>query len=939
MALPLHVEPLDNGLTVILAENHHLPKVFGAVAVRAGSKHDPEHHTGMAHYLEHMLFKGTQRLGTIDYAAERPYLDSIAFWYERLAKAKADAERTRILRTINRLSLKAAEYAIPNELDRLLDYGGARHINAFTHFDKTVFHNAFPPHQMERWLDIYAHRFMHPVFRLFQSELEVVYEEKNRMMDDFSYFIMDAFFRNFFRRHPYRRPIIGETEHLRRPSLVEMYRYFYTYYRPANMALVLVGDFSVADVMPRIRRKFGRWRPAPVPRFTPPPEPPLHGRNVVKLRVSPIRMGLMAFRTAPDPHPDAPVLRLIARLLSNENGTGLFDDLVREGRLLAASPFTFLLQDHGAFGISFAPKLVGQWFSTAEKHILRQLDRLKNGDYPLELFESVRLELRRLHEMKYESNQRIALELIDAFIYNVPPEQFLHRAEVYEHLRPEDVARIARKYFGENYLLIQSRKGKPRKEKLPKPPFDPIQKTARGAESEYARYYKQLPELPFTPNFIDFSAATPRHSTARYELYFTPNDINGIAQLTFSWRVGKLHDPLLPYVTDYLGLAGAQRYPGAQLGMRLGSLGFGYELSTSDNYVTLTLTGPDERLPEAVETAFEWLRRPHHAPEMLDVIYKQAEAAYQSLFHDPADVAKIIKEYVIHGDYSRYLQQLPLRALRSLTVETLMAHWKEAFHRPFELHYVGRRPVDELARIVDAVTADLPAPEPPAPFQERPRRAADHDAVYYAPRPDAIQSHLYIYVPGPPFTPEQLTGAVLFNRYFGADMSSVMFQELREFRSLAYAAGGTLQIPAMANAAAWFLGYIGTQADKTVEALETIHRLIRRLPVDSHRIGEVAAAERNAVLMQTPSIRRRSMYALAWRRRGWRDDPARTLWKELSDADLPMLQRRMMDVYVQYLQSRPVVFMGVVDPARSEVERLARQWPLKPLDPQKLVRT
>ncbi len=937
----IRVEHLDNGLTAILAPNRYLPHVFGAVAVRAGSKYDPPDHTGMAHYLEHMLFKGTQELGTIDYASERPYLDSIAFWYDRLPKATTPDVRRRILQTINRLSVQAARYAIPNELDRLLQLIGAQNINAFTHYDKIVYHNAFPSHQIERWLDIYAHRFSQPVFRLFQSELEVVYEEKNRMMDDYSFFIMEALFKNFFTKHPYRRPIIGETHHLKTPSINAMYRYFMQYYRPNNMALILVGDFDIDDTIDRIRRKFGCWQPAAVPPFPTYEEPPFEGRKVVKLRVSPFRMGIIAFRVAPHSHSDAPILKFIVRLLSNANNTGLLDRLVREGTLLAAYPIPLLLQDHGMMAFFFMPKLVGQWFRTAERHVLRQLDRIKTGDYPRELFESVRYELWREAQLKEESNADIALELVDAFIYGIPPQEYLQRNRIYDALQPEQVSAVARKYFGSDYLVIQSRKGTPSKEKLPKPPFEPIQQTARGAESAYARRYKQLPELPFAPQFIDFSEGMPQHTTDRYQLYHTLNPLNSVASLTFRWRIGKLHDRLLPYVVSYLSLVGSRRYVGQQLGFQLGTLGFGFQLSVTDNYTTLSLTGPDENLSDALPLIFDWLRYPEENPSKIDIIYKQAKASYQALLHDPADVARVLRDYVMYGKYSPYLRQLPLKEIKNLTVQTLLDKWHEVRRRPFEVHYVGKHSKPTIVQLIDSIFSDAKGEVslPSMPFIERPLRIPSNDRIYYANREDAIQSHLYFYSVTSEFAPEDWVGLVLFGRYFGSDMSSLLFQELREFRSLAYAAGGSFHLPSLPDGPLAFQGYLGTQSDKTVEAIETVYHLIHHLPVDSKRLGEIIASERNALLMNMPSMRKRSFYILRWRRRGWTTDPSQQLWEKLSSSEAEVLHHQMLKAYHRYLQSRPIVFMGVIDPRRCSIDQLQEKLPIEVLNPQTLITT
>ncbi|HRE96111.1 MAG TPA: pitrilysin family protein, partial [Flavobacteriales bacterium] len=252
---------LKNGLTVFLSENHDIPQVFGAVVVKTGGKKDPADNTGMAHYLEHMLFKGTEELGTTNYVQEKIHLDEINRLYDELGKTRDPLQRKIIQKKINDESVKAAQYAIPNEMDRMLSEIGSDDVNAFTTEEITAYFNTFPPNQIRRWLEIYDHRFEKPVFRLFQSELETVYEEKNRGMDNPIEFVLEKYMQKFYKVHPYgQQTVIGKTEHLKNPSLTAMYNYFNTYYVANNMALILSGDFKSEEVIRIIEEKFSDWR-------------------------------------------------------------------------------------------------------------------------------------------------------------------------------------------------------------------------------------------------------------------------------------------------------------------------------------------------------------------------------------------------------------------------------------------------------------------------------------------------------------------------------------------------------------------------------------------------------------------------------------------------------------------------------------------------------
>ena len=245
---------LDNGLTVILNEDHSKPQIFGAVVVKAGSKNDPHDATGIAHYFEHIMFKGTDQIGTLNYPAEKVFLDSIVMMYDQLYLTKEEKARHEIQMKINQLSLKASEFAIPNEVDVLLRDIGSSGLNAYTSLEQTVYHNSFPSNQIGKWMDIYSERFRNPVFRLFQSELETVYEEKNMYADNPMSMMFENLLKTFYKKHPYgQQTTIGTIEHLKNPRLSKMMEYFNTYYVANNMALVLCGDFDTEKVIPLIQ--------------------------------------------------------------------------------------------------------------------------------------------------------------------------------------------------------------------------------------------------------------------------------------------------------------------------------------------------------------------------------------------------------------------------------------------------------------------------------------------------------------------------------------------------------------------------------------------------------------------------------------------------------------------------------------------------------------
>ena len=225
--LKVRAYKLKNGLQVFLTVNKEAPRIQTQVSVRAGGKNDPSNATGLAHYLEHLLFKGTSKLGTVDYKKEKIELDKITVLYEVYRQTKDSSERAVIYHQIDSISGVASKFACLNEFDQAHFVLGATGTNAYTTHDNTSYITNIPSNQLKYWLELESERFMNPVLRLFHTELEAVYEEKNRSQDNHfrqQYYVM---LRGLFKKHNYGlQTTIGTIDHLKNPSIVEIKKFF-----------------------------------------------------------------------------------------------------------------------------------------------------------------------------------------------------------------------------------------------------------------------------------------------------------------------------------------------------------------------------------------------------------------------------------------------------------------------------------------------------------------------------------------------------------------------------------------------------------------------------------------------------------------------------------------------------------------------------------------
>ena len=318
--LKVETHYLSNGLKVIMVEEHSQPKIYGAVMVHAGSKNEDTAATGVAHYFEHIMFKGTDRIGTTDWEKEKPILDSISDLYDQI-QATHDAElRHELQLEINRLNIEASKYAIPNETDAILQQMGCTGLNAFTSFDVTCYHNTLPSNQLENWMEVYAERFRNPVYRLFQGELEAVYEERNIYANELMYTFQRNIFTEAFGEHPYSRDVIGHDWHLKNPQPSAMKKFYDKYYVASNMALILVGDFNSNEALEMAEKYFSIW-----PRGEKVEEPtyklPKFDSRIVKeVKQTPVKVGLMLFPAVKHNDPDELLLDIACAILSGGNG-------------------------------------------------------------------------------------------------------------------------------------------------------------------------------------------------------------------------------------------------------------------------------------------------------------------------------------------------------------------------------------------------------------------------------------------------------------------------------------------------------------------------------------------------------------------------------------------------------------------------------------------
>lgn len=913
---------LSNGLKVWLNEDHSQPKVFGALVVDAGAKDSPG--TGIAHYFEHIMFKGTDKIGTIDYPAEKLLLDSIAARYDLLAAATSEQERAQIQSQINAISVRAARFAIPNDYSRLISRYGGSGLNAFTSYDQTAYFNFFQPDYIAPWAALASERMIHPVFRLFQSELETVYEERNRATNSLGYGAMEKGLERLFAPHPYAWPIIGTAENLKNPRLSEMEAFFERYYVAGNMGLILCGDFEAAEVLPVLEQYFARIPAGEAPARDFPAPKPFKGREEYRLKVPIplVKAAVLVWRGVGEAHPDAEALRVMTLLLSNGNQTGLLDKPVTDGRLMGATGMSFGFMEHGVVGVAAIPKLVVGTNAGAVRILDEQVARLKAGDFSDELFESVKLEALRDARRTIEDIDARSMQMVRLMTYGLTFDDYLRRVERLDALTREQIVALANKYLTDDCLLATKKMGNERAERLPKPDFAPIVPGAAEDTSAFACQLDRLPKATPQPRLLDFERdATTRRLAPLATLYCAANPVNDIFTLKVVYRRGTQDDRHLTPLAEYLSYIGSDSLDVEALRGELQKLGATINFDATRTDFTLSISGFDAHFAPTLALAQAFVQHPKADAKQLKKLVESKRAEGKTLSRSNDLLCEALEEKLLYGERSTWLDTPSLEEVKKLTDADLLASLERLLTAQCDIHYCGSLPVEA----VEAATARLVRPGqialPASPTYREPAAVAER-AVWFVHRPGATQAIVRAYLPS---LPEAERGASLFySVYFGGDMSSILFQEIREFRSFAYGVSAmhTLPPPAQREARSMVRGYLSTQNDKTIEAMHVFDSLLLHLPLRPERIADTRQSMVNAINAAFPAMRERTARIAQSRLGGYSADPNADLLEALPAMDI----RTLADFHRRYIADRPAIYTIVGDRRQIDMKALERQF-------------
>lgn len=915
---------LENGLTVYLTENHESPRFYAEIAVRAGSKNDPAESTGLAHYLEHLLFKGTQRLGTLDFEKEQPHIEEMERLYDEHFNETDPDKRKAIYARINEASQRAAEYAVPNEMDRIYQAWGANGLNAHTWNEETVYKVNLPSNRLRHWAVLESERFVNPVWRLFQTELETVYEEMNRALDNKQRIIMYAVDDVLYKVHPYgQQPTIGTVEHLKNPSLSNIRKFYDTYYVPNNMAIFISGDINKETTIAIIDEHFSSWDPKKLPKQKAWREKPLDGRETVTVTYEGEEYVLLAFRTAKRSYQDADALRLLDMVLDNASAGLINLNLNQKQRVRQAGSFPYQMNDYGSQYLWGVPK-EGQTLEEVEALLLEQLEIIKRGEIEDWLLPAIINDFKKTIKGGLESDEARVSSMRDAWLGYESWEHAVQMIDRMEKLTTGDLARVAKKYFNGDYVA-GFRKDAPhevpdiQKPELAKVDIDPSRQSKFGME------LTSLPVDPIAPVFVDPAKDYKKIEDPKGITYFyTPNPINDIFTFSITVDFGAQDDSTIGTATMLLDKSGAGPFSAEDLKKEWYKLGTDFGIGAGDNETTISLSGLDENFGASIKLLMDVLQHPAAEVATLEELKSIILLEREDAKKQAPSIAAALMQYNRYGAESSFLRVLPEAALKQLSVEALHGVTQRLLDYKHVISYTGSLPWEQVEAVLHEHHPVNGVLKDPPPYRYMRARAPAATEIYFVPK-ETAQANIRIEFGSTDYDAARIPAVELFNDYFSGGMSGVVFQELREARALAYSAGARYALGYRKNDQNLMLGGIQSQNDKAVEATHAFVDLIDNMPVSEDRLAIAKDSVINNYRTGKIGFRGISGAVRSWERHGLSPDPRRQWFEEIQAGSMDTV----VDFHKEIIANHPKLISIVGDKTKIDLEGLKELGPIR----------
>ena len=823
---------LDNGLNVYLSVYEGAPRIDTKIPVKAGGKNDPETSTGLAHYLEHMMFKGNSQFGTKDWESEKVLLDSIENLYQHYRTVEDPATRKAIYRQIDQVSNEASKYAIANEYDKMLSFIGAKGTNAYTTEDRTVYVNDIPSNQLQNWLKIESTRFKEITNRLFHTELEAVYEEKNRSLDNDSWKSYETLYREIFPKHKYgTQTVIGTIDHLKNPSITDINAYFYKYYIPNNFAICLSGDLNPIEAIKMIDATFGKLPMKELTVDIQEEEAPITQVKEATVIGPESEFVMLGFRFGGTSAPEQPILKMIDYILANSSA-GLIDlNLVQSQKILIGSCFINDFNDYSIHQLYGEPR-DGQSLEELKDLLLSQIDLIKSGEFEDWLPDAVVNDLKMSYMRQMESNSARTNAMVMAFSNDMQWADYISNLDKMTKITKEEIVAFANEHYKDNnYVVVYKRKGEdPNKQKVDKPEINKVD-LDRESQSDFLKTIQSNKVVEITPKFLDYSKdITNGLAKGGIPILHLNNQENQLFTMHYLVDFGTNEDPRIKMAVEYLKYLGTGDLSASDFKKELYKLDCSFSVFSSTDRTYVTLRGLHENMIPAMKLFEELLNKPNGDNQALvNLISDQHKSRADAKLQKGSILWSGLMNYVRYGPESPFTNVLSNDQLNKMSSDELLSVIKNIATTKHRVLYYGPADLNTLTNYLNE-HHQIPETLKPAPKRKEFAELNSDDTQVFFTDYDMVQAEIIFNHNGDIYDKSITPEVTLFNQYFGGDMSSVVFQEIREAQGLAYSVYSGYDQGRSSEKKDAMMSYVGTQADKQEEAMDAMMTLLNNLP-------------------------------------------------------------------------------------------------------------
>ncbi len=917
---------LKNGLTVILSPTTKDPRIQTYIATKAGSKTDPASNTGLAHYLEHMLFKGTDKYGSLDWSKEKLELDKISALYEVYNHTTDPAQRKIIYHQIDSVSGVASKYSIANEYDKMMASMGAQNTNAFTSFEQTVYQEDVPASSIDKYLAVQGERFRNPQLRIFHTELEAVYEEKNRTLDDDGRKVNERLFSELYKNHNYgKQTTIGTIEHLKNPSLKEIQKYYDTYYVPNNMAIIMAGDFNPDVLIKKVDQAFSYMKNKPVTKYSFQPEAPITSPVIAEVVGPDAESVTMGFRLPGNKSEDILMADLVGEILTNGKA-GLMDlNLVKKQKLLRASASTFTLIDYGMLYMKGLPTQ-GQSLDDVKTLMIGEVENLKKGNFDDNLITSIINNQKKNKILQYETYGSRASSLMGAFTDELDWKKEVAYVDQLSKISKKDIVAFANKYFGENYVAVYKRKGEDKSiVKVEKPAITPVE-TNSSKQSDFVKMVNNMPSTPVKPVWLDYNKDLQKSTVGPAQVLYVQNKDNSIFRLRYRYILGTWNDKKLAIAAQYLSFLGTDKMSAEDITKEFYKIACSFTVNAGSEFTTVTIEGLQENFDKAV-SLFENLLANCKADET-------ALTAMKARLQKSRTDAKANKTAIMSGltSYARYgannpfnyvLTDAQLQGTSSAELIEMLHNMKNISHR---ILYYGPLPLGALTASMKKLHA-LPAAFKTAgsPVRFTPVTQTKNEVLFADY--NMVQAETRWLRNNELYNPKDEGVVDLFNGYFGGGMGAIVFQTIRESKALAYSTFAVYATPDKKEDPFFTVAYVGSQADKFNEAVAAMNELLNEVPEIESNIAFAKSNLKKDIETQRIVQDAIIFNYLDAERKGLKEDIRKAKYENIDKLGFKDLK----DFHTKYVSHKPYTYAIVASEKKLSMDDMKKYGEVKKL--------